>query len=145
MRALLRIRERVPLKSRAYRALDVALAVVALVIVLPLMALIAFLIVLDGPGPVFARYRQARPNGAPFNLVKFRTHRMEADFRLERTHQRSGDRLRHYSSRSRLGTVLWTTGIDELPSLINIVSGDLPVCGRYTWRQVLDWLKSTRP
>jgi lipopolysaccharide/colanic/teichoic acid biosynthesis glycosyltransferase len=117
------------LKARLFRVFDVVGATVLLVLALPLITLVAMLIVLESPGRVLVRHRQIRPGGGDSVLLKFRTGPMVGDY--------SG------TYHSRLGSLLRTTGLDELPMLISIVRGDLPILGRCTWRQFLAWLNST--
>ena len=126
-----------------FRALDIVAAAAATVFALPLIALIALLIILDSRGPVLVRHRQVRPNGGEFDLMKFRTQRIGGDVQSGRSRHGPGDRLSRHSCRSRIGTILWRTRFDEIPILINIMRGELPILGHYTWREVLDWLNST--
>jgi lipopolysaccharide/colanic/teichoic acid biosynthesis glycosyltransferase len=120
-------RARWALKSAAGRALDFALAMFALTLTLPLVLCIALLIVLDDPGPVLVRQRRAQVNGRQVTLLRFRTRRVDADDPL---------------GFSRIGSLLHRTGLEDIPMLINIAGGQLPVIGRYTWRQFLAWLDS---
>jgi len=121
-------RARWALKSAAGRALDFALATTALTLTLPLILCIALLIVLDDPGPVLVRQHRAQVNGRQVALFRFRTRRAGA-----------GDR----PAFSRIGSMLHRTGLEDIPMLMNIAGGQLPVVGRYTWRQFLAWLDSS--
>jgi lipopolysaccharide/colanic/teichoic acid biosynthesis glycosyltransferase len=121
-------RARWALKSAAGRAVDFVLATSALALTLPLILCIALLIVLDDPGPVLVSQRRAQVKGRQVTLLRFRTHRVDPDGRL---------------AYSKIGSVLHRTGLEDIPMLINIAGGQLPVIGRYTWRQFLAWLDSS--
>jgi lipopolysaccharide/colanic/teichoic acid biosynthesis glycosyltransferase len=123
------------------RAVDVALAVLALCFVLPLFTLIALLITISDPGPVFARTRHVRIDGHPCRLLRFRTHRIGSDKFGQSSDHTSEDPGGRYSLK--LGAALYHSGLEDLPMLINVARGDLPIVGRYTWRQVLAWLSSS--
>jgi lipopolysaccharide/colanic/teichoic acid biosynthesis glycosyltransferase len=106
--------------DRAKRILDVAVAAPALLLLLPVLAVVA-LAVRHGVGrPVL--FRQVRPgmHGKPFTLVKFRTMR---DVDHERGLVTDGDRL------TRTGRLLRATSLDELPTLWNVLRGDMSLVG----------------
>jgi lipopolysaccharide/colanic/teichoic acid biosynthesis glycosyltransferase len=106
--------ERTTRRGRLYRVLDLSWAACAIVFLLPLLAFLAVLIACEDSRPVFVRYRYVRKDGGHQDLLRFRT-------------------ARHDSRRSSLGSVLHTTGLDQLPMLFSVFKGDLPVCGRYSW------------
>ncbi len=103
------------------RAMDVAFASVALVLLAPLLAAIALALWLTQGRPVL--FHQVRPGlrGRPFTLVKFRT--MRPARLTGRLPERDEDRL------TRLGPLLRTTGLDELPELWNVLRGDMSLVG----------------
>lgn len=104
--------------DRAKRALDLLAGGAALVLSLPVQAGIAVAIRnVMGP-PVF--FRQPRPgkNGVVFELVKFRTMRHP-----DAKHVTDAERL------TRLGQFLRSTSLDELPTLWNVVKGDMSLVG----------------
>ena len=106
--------------DHAKRAFDVAIAVPLLVLTLPIQAATALAIRGRLGGPVL--FRQVRPglHGKPFELVKFRT-MLNAD---------PGLGLVDDASRmTSLGRWLRATSIDELPTLWNIIRGDMSVVG----------------
>lgn len=102
------------------RALDLALTVPAAVLSLPLQAVVALAIRRTMGSPVL--FRQPRPglHGQVFEMVKFRTMR---DPDPARGVVDDADRL------TRLGRLLRATSLDELPSLWNVVSGDMSLVG----------------
>ena len=137
------------LKHAVGRALDIATATVAIAFTLPLIAFISLLIVLDDPGPILVRHRRVRANGRQFGILRFRTRLVNADIRLEEylTHHRDeyvrhylGETLCHDPRFSMVGSVLHRTGLEDIPMLVNVVGGQLPIIGRYTWRQAVAWL-----
>jgi lipopolysaccharide/colanic/teichoic acid biosynthesis glycosyltransferase len=102
------------------RALDLALTVPAFVSSLPLQAVIAVIVRLGLGKPVL--FRQERPglNGQPFEMVKFRTM-----LPLDPARGWTDDASRM----TRLGSILRSTSLDELPTLWNIVKGDMSLVG----------------
>jgi lipopolysaccharide/colanic/teichoic acid biosynthesis glycosyltransferase len=105
------------------RCLDAYLALVAIVAAAPLLAVIAWLIRRESPGPAFFRQTRAGRNGRPFTLLKFRTMRSDADPYGDSP--QSGDDPRI----TRMGRFLRETSLDELPQLINVLRGDMSLVG----------------
>ena len=105
---------------RGKRTLDLAIAGPALVLSLPIQAITAVAIRLKLGRPVL--FRQERPglNGETFEMLKFRTMLLPDH---ERGLVTDADRM------TRLGAFLRSTSLDELPTLWNIVRGDLSVVG----------------
>lgn len=136
-------------KRRAYygakRAIDLVLAVSALILTFPLIALIAVLIVLDSPGPVFfvqerMGYDRRRRAPATFRLYKYRTMHNRSDEGVHRDYVRAWARrelepdherfkLAHDVRVTRVGRVLRRTSLDELPQLWNVVRGEMSLVG----------------
>ncbi|MBP9014440.1 MAG: sugar transferase [Smithella sp.] len=109
-----------------YRALgkrlfDLALSVPALVILLPVLAVLALLVRITLASPVL--FRQLRPGfqGKPFELYKFRTMNNKCD--------QDGKLLPDAERLTRLGRFLRATSIDELPELFNVLKGDMSLVG----------------
>jgi lipopolysaccharide/colanic/teichoic acid biosynthesis glycosyltransferase len=100
---------------------DLALALLLLFLLLPFLVLISALVLCRLGAPVF--YLQQRPGlGArPFNLLKFRTMTNARDV--------TGDLLPDAQRLTPLGSWLRATSIDELPSLINILRGEMSFIG----------------
>ncbi|HEY1708738.1 MAG TPA: exopolysaccharide biosynthesis polyprenyl glycosylphosphotransferase [Rhizomicrobium sp.] len=116
-----------PLDNLAYawakRVLDLAIAIPALVILSPLLAVVAALIRMDSPGPALFRQVRLGLNGKPFNIFKFRT----------MTVQENGDDVRQACRNdarvTRPGRFLRTSSIDELPQLLNVIRGEMSIIG----------------
>ena len=112
------------LQLRLKRLLDLVLSLTAIIALAPVLIGTAVLIKLTSAGPVF--YRQRRPGlyGRPFELLKFRSMRLEhCDADGLRQAQSEDERV------TRLGRILRATSIDELPQLWNILVGDMSVIG----------------
>lgn len=103
------------------RALDLLVVVPGSVLLLPLMAVLALSIRLTTGGAVFFRQQRSGLNGRPFMLLKFRT--MTNARGSDGSLLPDGDRL------TRLGRFLRRTSLDELPTLINVLIGDMSLVG----------------
>jgi Undecaprenyl-phosphate glucose phosphotransferase len=106
------------------RTMDVALSSLALIVLSPLMLLIALLIKLTSRGPVFYRQERCGLNGDRFQMLKFRSMRTDAEAQSGPVWAQKED-----PRRTRLGTFLRTTSLDELPQLINVLKGDMSLVG----------------
>lgn len=105
------------------RAFDLVGATAALIVLSPAFALIAFLIKLTSPGPVFFRQERTGENGKPFFILKFRTMVKDAP-QLGPDLTGAGDpRI------TRVGNFLRVTKLDELPNLVNVVRGEMSLVG----------------
>jgi Undecaprenyl-phosphate glucose phosphotransferase len=106
------------------RIMDVVLSLLGLVLLSPLLALIALLVKLTSPGPVFYRQERCGLNGKSFPMLKFRSMRVDAE-------QHTGAVWAHKDDnrRTRLGTFLRQTSLDELPQLFNVLKGDMSLVG----------------
>src|SRR5436305_1549910 len=103
------------------RVFDVAVSLLALVVLSPLLALIALAVKATSSGPVFHRGERIGRGGAPFRILKFRTMRINA----------SGPGLtRGGDARvTPLGRILRRSKLDELPQLVNILRGEMSIVG----------------
>jgi lipopolysaccharide/colanic/teichoic acid biosynthesis glycosyltransferase len=107
--------------SRSRRALDVAAAGGALVVLSPLLALCAALVRLETPGPALFRQTRVGEGGRPFTMLKFRSMRVDA----------AGPSVTVPGDRrvTRTGAFLRATSLDELPQLVNVLRGDMTLVG----------------
>jgi lipopolysaccharide/colanic/teichoic acid biosynthesis glycosyltransferase len=121
---------------RVSRALDLAVAVPALVLASPVILGLALLIRFRMGSPTLFRQERAGLGGEGFELVKFRTMRPAPPG--DDGPDSDGDRL------TPLGRLLRSTSLDELPTLLNVVRGDIGLVGprplpvRYLPRYSLD-------
>jgi exopolysaccharide biosynthesis polyprenyl glycosylphosphotransferase len=113
-----------PYRRVTKRALDLLLAVGALVLAWPVIVAMAVLVRLSGPGPVV--YRQARVGeaGKPFEILKFRTMTDGAEADGKATWANKDD-----PRVTRVGRFLRRYRLDEIPQIWNIVRGDMSVVG----------------
>lgn len=112
-----------PLNRAAKRTFDLAVAVVALLLTAPLMLLIAVGVKLTSSGPVFFRQIRVGLNNRTFQMFKFRSMRVENN-RCETTWTTAND-----PRKTRFGTFLRKSSLDELPQFFNVLRGDMSVVG----------------
>ncbi|MEU4380860.1 sugar transferase [Micromonospora echinofusca] len=106
--------------ERGKRVLDVTVAIALLVLTAPVLAVVAALVAVGLGRPVLFRQCRAGRHGLPFELVKFRTMRpMDA----RRGLVTDAERL------TPLGRWLRATSLDELPTLWNVLRGDMSLVG----------------
>ena len=106
------------------RALDVVVAVGALLLSAPALLVAAAAIRLDSPGPVFYRHERVGKDGVPFDLWKLRTMVVGAE------HRGAGLYIEDRDPRiTRVGWLLRRYSLDELPNLFNVLQGDLAIVG----------------
>jgi lipopolysaccharide/colanic/teichoic acid biosynthesis glycosyltransferase len=117
------------------RAVDLAGALVGLIMLTPVILIIALLIHLEGRGPIFFRQLRRGYRGKLFRVIKFRTMCSDAELRmdtLEESNESVGGvlfKLRHDPRVTRLGRFLRRYSLDELPQLINILCGEMSLVG----------------
>jgi lipopolysaccharide/colanic/teichoic acid biosynthesis glycosyltransferase len=99
------------------------------------MGVIAVLIKLDSPGPVFYRQKRAGENGKVFEMIKFRSMVKDAD-RLRHLVEKVDEEGRLIQNKSaedpritRVGGFLRRTSLDEWPQLFNVLRGDMSLVG----------------
>jgi lipopolysaccharide/colanic/teichoic acid biosynthesis glycosyltransferase len=143
--------------SLAHRLLDVAVAGLVLVALVPLIAAAALAVRLTSPGPVLFRQRRLGRGMRPFTVLKFRTMRADADSTVHRDFVRSliagkpepdehgqlyklvvDDRV------TRVGRFLRSWSLDEVPQLWNVLRGEMSLVGprpviEYEVEQYPDW------
>ena len=107
----------------AKRLTDIVLGCSVLLAILPAALLIALLIRLDSPGPVLFRQRRIGYDGRPFQILKFRTMTVLEDGPEVVQASRRDPRV------TGIGKILRSTGLDELPQLINVLAGDMSLVG----------------
>ena len=115
----------------AKRGLDLVVGSAALLLLAPLLLLLAALVKWTSPGPVLFRQRRVGRGGRAFDMLKFRTMRVDAE-------RQSGPvwAARHDERCTPLGRVLRRWSLDELPQLLNVLAGDMSLVGPRPERQV---------
>jgi lipopolysaccharide/colanic/teichoic acid biosynthesis glycosyltransferase len=103
------------------RTVDVVLSAIGLLVASPVIAVVAVAVRLAMGSPVLWRQARSGKEGHPFLLTKFRTMRPPTDAEVGP----ASDAARI----TRLGRVLRATSADELPSLWNVLSGDMSLVG----------------
>jgi exopolysaccharide biosynthesis polyprenyl glycosylphosphotransferase len=110
---------------RLKRGLDLVVAALALVLLSPLLMLLALLVKLtSGEGPVFFVQERVGLDGRPFQLVKFRSMRPDAEAETGPKWADPDD-----DRRTPLGTLLRRWSLDELPQLVNVLVGEMSLVG----------------
>ncbi|MBD5606976.1 MAG: sugar transferase [Candidatus Eremiobacteraeota bacterium] len=108
----------------ARRAFDLAIAAPALLVLSPILFAIAIAVKLDSAGSIFYRQRRIGRYGVPFEIVKFRTMKPDAETASGPVWARSGE-----DRTTRIGKILRRTSLDELPQLLNVVRGEMSIVG----------------
>lgn len=116
------------------RLIDLGVAGTALVVLLPFFALIAAAIKLDSPGPVFFRQKRNGYRGKPFRIWKFRSMSVLEDGPVVQQVSRGDARV------TRVGRFLRRSSIDELPQLMNVLTGEMSLVGPRPHAQAHDEL-----
>ena len=120
------------------RIFDIVLCFLGLVVVIPVMAVIAILIRLDSPGPVFFSHRRIGQGGREFSCYKFRTMIPDAEKVLKtylkahpdvRSEWECDFKLKHDPRVTSIGAFLRKTSLDELPQVWNVIKGDMSLVG----------------
>lgn len=103
------------------RLLDIIIASIALILLSPLYALVAYKVRKNLGSPVI--FRQVRPglHGKPFEMIKFRTMTDERDS--------EGNLLPNEQRLPKFGKILRATSLDEMPELWNVIKGDMSIVG----------------
>lgn len=106
------------------RALDLAVAVPAMVVLAPVIGLLALAVRIETPGPVFFHQERIGRGGLPFSILKLRTLRHEAAGEPADYLIAVGD-----ARITRVGAFLRRWSLDELPQLWNIIRGEMSLVG----------------
>lgn len=105
------------------RVVDSLISLAALAVLLPVLAIVAAMIKLDSPGPVFYRGLRVGWRGMPFRMLKFRTMVANADRIGPPSTAADDPRI------TRVGRVLRRLNLDELPQFINVLLGQMSIVG----------------
>ena len=105
------------------RTADIIFSAAGLIVLLPILLISAILLEIFMPGPLFFKQQRVGKNGRLFNILKFRS--MKVDKALEASH----DFTRDAERMTPFGKLLRRTKIDELPQLWNVLVGDMSLVG----------------
>ncbi|MEP6345586.1 MAG: sugar transferase, partial [Parasphingorhabdus sp.] len=116
------------------RTLDLAIALLALVLLGPLAAAICLLITMEDRGSPFFRQTRIGTNGKPFKIWKFRSMYRDAEARKgQLSDQNERDsicfKMKKDPRVTRVGKLIRRLSLDELPQILNILSGEMSVVG----------------
>jgi Undecaprenyl-phosphate glucose phosphotransferase len=112
-----------PINKALKRGLDLVVSSIILVFTSPMMLLLALIIKLDSPGPVFFLQDRVGLDGKPFAMIKFRTMRTDSESRGPGWTTPGDPRV------TRIGHYLRRYSIDELPQFINVLLGEMSIVG----------------
>ena len=105
------------------RAFDILVSAILLLLLSPILLFFAIWIKFDSPGPVFYRQERVTTYGRIFRIFKFRTMKVDADKMGSLVTLKNDDRI------TRVGHVIRRYRLDELPQLLNILTGDMSLVG----------------
>jgi Undecaprenyl-phosphate galactose phosphotransferase WbaP len=120
------------------RCVDIILSSAGLIFGFPLLALIAIMVALDSPGPIFYRHNRIGKGGQTIRVWKFRTMVANADLVLGdyldkhpelRLEWEASQKLKNDPRITRVGKLLRQFSLDELPQILNILKGEMSVVG----------------
>jgi len=119
------------------RLFDLFVSLIMLLVLWPFMAVIAVAVRLDSPGPALFRQERVTTYGRAFKIWKFRTMVQNAEKKGTAVTVKGDSRITH------VGMFLRNTRLDELPQLVNILSGDMSFVG--TRPEVAKYVNRYRP
>lgn len=122
-------------KKVAKRAFDITIAGILLAVLSPVFLTLALLVRFTNPGPVFYRQERIGLHGTTFNMLKFRSMRVNADDELQALLRAQGSndkplfKVENDPRITPLGRVLRKYSLDELPQLFNVIGGSMSLVG----------------
>jgi exopolysaccharide biosynthesis polyprenyl glycosylphosphotransferase len=116
------------------RGFDLGVSAIVAIVGMPFWLLIALAIKLDSPGPVLYRDRRVGLNEREFDMLKFRTMRVDAEVRqaeLEQENEAEGAlfKIRDDPRVTRVGRMLRRFSLDEIPQVLNVLRGEMSLVG----------------
>lgn len=106
------------------RTFDLAITIALMPVLLPLLLLIALVVKIDSPGPVFFKQDRIGLGNRKFKILKFRSMRVDMqDEHASKLTERNDPRV------TRVGAFIRKTSLDELPQFINVLLGDMSLVG----------------
>lgn len=106
------------------RLMDFVFAACSIIILSPLLLTVALLVKISSPGPVIFKQERVGLNRKIFKMYKFRSMKVQNEDKAETLWTTEDD-----PRRTKLGTFIRKTSIDELPQLFNILKGDMSLIG----------------
>jgi exopolysaccharide biosynthesis polyprenyl glycosylphosphotransferase len=122
-------------KRFSKRAFDILGSGAILLVASPILLVVALLVKFTSPGPVLYRQERIGLNGEPFDMLKFRSMRVNADAELAALLEQQGTsdrplfKVQNDPRLTRVGATLRKFSLDEFPQLINVFRGDMSLVG----------------
>ena len=116
------------------RFFDFIVSLTALIILSPVFLIVALLIKLDSPGPIFYASRRYGKRGRKFDMYKFRSMIIDADEKIKDImHKNESDgpifKMKNDPRITKIGRILRKYSLDELPQLVNVLKGNMSLVG----------------
>ncbi|WP_025690560.1 undecaprenyl-phosphate glucose phosphotransferase [Paenibacillus zanthoxyli] len=108
----------------AKRLFDIIFSLFAIIVMSPILLIVAIGVKLTSPGPVIFRQERVGLNRRTFTMYKFRSMKMQRDGEVD-----TGWSTEHDPRRTRFGTFIRKTSLDELPQFFNVLLGHMSVVG----------------
>jgi len=126
------------LVAALWRVFDVAVALAILAVTLPFLLVLAVVLYVSDPGPLFFVHRRIGYKGKFFGCLKFRTMKLNGDAILQDHLARSPAALREWVEThklkddprvTKLGSIVRKLSLDEFPQLVNVLRGEMSIVG----------------
>ncbi|QLY27711.1 sugar transferase [Nocardia huaxiensis] len=118
-----------------HRVIDCVLAVLALLLVAPVLAAIALAVKVSSRGPIFEPTDQIGPGGFPFRMLEFRSMYTEVDPHLEALCASDGGNrplpMRDDPRITPVGRMIRSYGLQRLPHFVNVLRGEMSILGHW--------------
>ena len=111
-------------RTAVKRVFDILCSLILIVLAAPVMLITAIAIKLESSGPVFYRQERVGYNSKPFNVIKFRSMRTDAEKDGKPRWATAND-----NRVTRVGNIIRLIRVDELPQLFNVLGGDMSLVG----------------
>ena len=106
------------------RLVDIVGGIAGLLLSLPIICVFGVLVYFESPGPIFYRQRRSGRNGKPFDIIKIRSMRLDAE-----GNGKVGWTVENDPRRLRIGTFMRKWNIDEVPQFWNVLKGEMSLVG----------------
>lgn len=117
-------------KYHIKRLMDLVFSIILLIVTMPVLLVTALLIKLESPGPIFYFQERVGEGNRLFRIMKFRSMQQDAEKNGAVWAKQNDDRV------TRVGEVIRTLRIDELPQLLNVIKGEMSLVGPRPERQI---------
>ena len=130
-----------PLNRIVKRAFDIVVGSIGLVLSAPIIAVFAYLVYRESPGPVFYRQVRTGRHGRLFEIIKIRSMRLDAEVEGQAGWTREDD-----PRRLKIGSLMRKLNVDELPQFWNVLHGEMTLVGPRPERpELIEKFKSDTP